>query len=74
MKTTLVFRSEVSFEVGAELSQVDGVELDGNHLTCSPTGLFNLKSRGSTLFIADGGAVLVQPGRKMLMFQENQAG
>lgn len=67
------FRARVCPEVGGELAELDGVELEGAYLTCTSAGLFNLRSQGGTLFLADGGAVLVKPGRKMLLFQEYQA-
>lgn len=68
------FRARVRAEVGAELAEVDGVQWEGERLTCSPAGLFNLKVRGGTLFIADGGAVLVRPGSMMLLFKESRSG
>lgn len=78
MNTTngnLWFRAEVSQEVAERLSETWGVEREGNHLMCTASGLFNLKaeSKGATLFFADGGAVLVIPGRKMMVFQQTKA-
>lgn len=68
---SLWFRAKVCEETAEELSQEWGVERDGPFLMCTPTGLFNLRNTGATLFLADGGAVLVRPGEKMLMFQEH---
>lgn len=64
------YLAEVSPEVADTLAESEGVErVTHRQVLCSAVGLLNLKKRG-TLFFANGGAVLVRPGQKMITFSE----
>lgn len=70
----LCYLAEVPPEVADVLAETEGVErVTHRQVLCSALGLLNLKKRG-TLFFANGGAVLIRPGQKMITFSELRRG